>query len=608
MAGKDISEMSFEEFFGKRERPKERRDPPKPVAPVKKEPRQERPDGPIGFRHGKPRLNLKGSAITLYVPKYSGRKGSRYEAVLEQNGNKMALGNLKKSPLESEESTLPADIDILAVGADPLGQFFLYIDGEKAFEGYARDMLMFSAEGFQISRAEDTTIVLYRNGKHLWVENASISSEYEVAGYNVAIVEVGEGGYVRARDKAQKREEPKAAVKIVKAKPSAKIVLPDPLSYVSAISKGKTVPTYDSAPVISIDLKDVDREKCAIRIESMGRSDEVQAVGYTGKILEESIGDTTIDVVNDGKSLAKARIFIIPGFRSSCEGGGGIPKDPKLTVVISGKEYTRDIYTEDISGPYAFEGSKIKLDWKIPVIMVDMGGGMKPIDDAVIDVDSLPKSISISVKGASKKAVFLGGRGKKQPLSQDWNDETLVLDTGKMKEALFESPDREASLWITVNSCPVRQFVRVISEGGTEASYTYGEMRYTTKGPGEHVCRIYKIDKSVEERVLEPGTGRMQLPEEAVAAEVVEIRDGKEVNVIPLEVRPIPFVHKDAMGDIWLYTGKSKRIPVPDGLIVDGAPVLAEVRKWHSQIVRMNPELKGTTPERFVSAFKDAKL
>ena len=68
-------------------------------------------------------------------------------------------------------------------------------------------------------------------------------------------------------------------------------------------------------------------------------------------------------------------------------------------------------------------------------------------------------------------------------------------------------------------------------------------------------------------------------------------------------IREIPFLLRDDMGDVWFYVSKDKRIPLPDGLLESGAKNPAEIRKWHSQIVRMNPELKNVSPEKTVKAF-----
>ena len=61
----------------------------------------------------------------------------------------------------------------------------------------------------------------------------------------------------------------------------------------------------------------------------------------------------------------------------------------------------------------------------------------------------------------------------------------------------------------------------------------------------------------------------------------------------------------DAMGDFWLYVSRSKRIPLPGGLIVDGKPVNDAIRSWHDRIVRMNPELRNVSLAMMQKAFAE---
>ena len=91
--------------------------------------------------------------------------------------------------------------------------------------------------------------------------------------------------------------------------------------------------------------------------------------------------------------------------------------------------------------------------------------------------------------------------------------------------------------------------------------------------------------------------------EEDVIVRSAEIRNGKEISVETVSIRDLPFLLRDDMGDVWLYVSKEKRIPLPDGLMANGNP--SEIRKWHSQIVRMNPELRTVSPEKLIKAFAD---
>ncbi len=606
MAGKNISDMSFDEFFlGKKEGPKASGSA---KAPEKTETQTSEVDG-SGFLHGRPKLNVRGDRISLFVPKYQGGRGAKYEVSVEQDGNVHALGRLKSSPLDSDVSSIPTEFDILEAGIDPLGRFMLAIDGKDVYEMFEHSMLMFNADGMPISRAEDTTVVLYRSDKHLWVVDAKPAASLEIGGLRVDTVEVGPGGYVRVRDKPQQtaapEKKPKTEAKKPKVKPSATISLSAPETCACVVVKGKEIPLYSDVPEISVDVKDADPEECIVRVEAPGRKDDVPKVSFGQKAAEGAAGDVTVSVVFGGKALASKRFFVIPGFSCDYAGKGDIPSDELLTFSIGGEEYRRSIYEDGLGGPYPFCGGKVELKWNIPVAMYDIGDGMKPFREEGIQVDELPDWIVMNVRGASKKAVFIGGAGKKVNLTPDWDDDIARIDTTPVRNAVFESPTREVSLYITVNSFPVRRFLKVENTAGMTASYSHGDLTVTVSGVGKHVCRVYNIDKTVETRELASGENIIAVGPGAISAEVAEVRDGREIAVESIEIRSIPFLLKDQMGDVWFYVSKDKRIPLPDGLLRKEGADPAEVRKWHSQIIRMNPELKKVSPEMTVKAFKD---
>ena len=83
------------------------------------------------------------------------------------------------------------------------------------------------------------------------------------------------------------------------------------------------------------------------------------------------------------------------------------------------------------------------------------------------------------------------------------------------------------------------------------------------------------------------------------------VMPAKEISVETVSIRDLPFLLRDDMGDVWLYVSKEKRIPLPDGLMANGKGNPSEIRKWHSQIVRMNPELRTVSPEKLIKAFAD---
>ena len=609
MAGKDISEMSFDEFFlGKKSDSRARAQPRRgeavesPVSEI---------DG-SGFIRGRPKLNVRGNHVSLFVPKYEGGKGAKYRVTLDQGGKTYDLGRLKSSPLDSDISSIPTEFDIIEQGIDPLSAFILSVDGRKVYEGFEHSHLMFSAEGMPISRAEDTTVVMYRSSMHLWTVDAEVAASIDMGPFKIDTVEVAQGGYVRVRDKPQpaadrkedsaRKEKPKA---VKKGKPFAAISMPAPETVASVKVKNVLVPLYASAPRISVDVKDVDEDACVVKVEAPGRNDEVPQVSFGAKALEGAEGDVTVSVVYNGKALTKQRFFVIPGFSCSYSGKGDIPKDDIVTFTIGGEEYHRDIYKDDLSGPYSLGEGDVCLSWNIPVVMFDAGSGMAPFRDEDMQVDDLPDSIVVSVKGAVKKAVFISGTGKKVNLTPEWDDETIRIDTTQIRDAVFASPNRQAELYITVNSSPVKRFLKVENSAGMTATYSHGDISVSVRGQGLHVCRVFNIDKSVETHELPEGDSTIHVGPGAISAEVAEVRNGTEVSVEAIEIRQIPFLIRDAMGDIWFYVSKDKRIPLPDGLLESSSKDASEVRKWHSQIVRMNPELKKVSPEMTVKAFAD---
>ena len=181
----------------------------------------------------------------------------------------------------------------------------------------------------------------------------------------------------------------------------------------------------------------------------------------------------------------------------------------------------------------------------------------------------------------------------------------MRLDAVSIRDAVFASPNRQAELFITVNSCPVKRFLKVENSAGVSVSYSHGDITVDVRGQRPHVCRVFNIDKSVETHELSEGETVIHAGPGAISAEVVEIRDGKEVPAETVCIRQIPFLIRDSMGDVWFYVSKDKRIPLPEGLLESSAGDASEVRKWHSQIVRMNPELRKVSPEMTVKAFAD---
>lgn len=609
MAGKDISDMSFDEFFlGKKAPSKTSEQRPRPA--------EDQPDGPVassdvdssGFSRGRPKFNIRSGRVLLYIPKYEGGKGARYDLSVEQDGRSVILGRLKSSPLDSDVSSIPTEFDLTDVEISPLGELTIVIDGKKVYEIFAHSHMMFSADGMPISRAEDTTVVLYPEGKHLWLMDAKVASSAELDGMRLDTVEVAKGGYIRVRDRPQPVEkvaEPERKVPVKKTKPkaAASLIMPAPESVAGIRDGGRVAPLYGAAPDFRIEAVNVDPEVCTVRTETSDGKAEVPLAQFDVSSLDGVDGRVAVSVVFEGKVLATETYYVATGFSCDYSAKGDIPEYEIVTFTIGTEEYHRNIYEDGLDGPYPLGGSDVMLAWNIPVVTYDVGAGPVSFREGDVSVDDLPDSIVVTVRGAYKKAVFLGGSGKKVNLTQEWEDDTVRIDTTPIATAVFDSPTRDAALYITVNSCPVRRFLTVTNQAGISYEYSHGELKVMVGGSGSHECRVFNLDKTVEVHVLEEGENRIAVSKLAIAADILEMRGGKEISVESVTIREIPFLLRDDMGDVWFYVSKDKRIPLPDGLLESGAKNPAEIRKWHSQIVRMNPELKNVSPEKTVKAF-----
>ncbi len=610
MAGRDISDMSFDEFFlGKKPGSKKRSESEEPrqeEAPKA----EERPESAVddsGFRRGRPKINVLGTFISLCVPMNEGGRRSRYEFTVEQDGRTVDLGRLKSSPLDSDVSSLPTSFDLAEAGLSPLGAMTVSIDGKAVYEIFGHSHMMFNEDGMPITRAEDTTVVLYPRGKHLWLSDAKVASSSEVGDLMIDTVEVARGGYIRVRDRPQKveaaaAEEKPAEKKAKKVKPACSISLP-PAETVAGVAVGRDVlPLYSVAPAVTFDLKGAEPGEVTVKTATSAGEAESQLSAFGG--LADAVGEVSIQVSLAGKKLASARYFVVPGFECSYAGKGGIPDDGEIRFKVAGEEHRRSVYEPGMEGPYAFGTGSVKLSWNIPAVTFDSGSGEGPFRDETVQVDDLADAVVVRVRGASKKTVFMaaGATGKKENITPDWVDETVRIDCNRIRAAVFESPVRSVSLYITVDSCPVRRFLTVENTAGAVVSYADGRITATVSGSGEHVCRVFNIDKSVDTVTLNEGENVVEVGPTAISAEVVEVRNGKEVASEAVKIRDLPFLLRDAMGDVWLHVSKDKRIPVP-GWVLDGGD--AGARKWHAQIVRMNPELKAVSPEKMIGAFKD---
>lgn len=139
------------------------------------------------------------------------------------------------------------------------------------------------------------------------------------------------------------------------------------------------------------------------------------------------------------------------------------------------------------------------------------------------------------------------------------------------------------------------------------ASFADGNVVATVSQTGDFVCRLFRMDKTVEEVPLSAGENSVPVSPDVVEAEVAEIYGGRDRSAIAVQVRPLPFLWRDEAGEYWLYVNRSKRIPLPGDLAASGKPDASRIKAWHDQITRMNPELRDVTTQMMQRAFDDMR-
>ena len=99
------------------------------------------------------------------------------------------------------------------------------------------------------------------------------------------------------------------------------------------------------------------------------------------------------------------------------------------------------------------------------------------------------------------------------------------------------------------------------------ASFADGNVVATVSQTGDFVCRLFRMDKTVEEVPLSAGENSVPVSSDVVEAEVAEIHGGRDRSAVAVQVRPLPFLWRDEAGEYWLYVNRSKRIPLPGDVV-----------------------------------------
>ena len=623
---KDIADMSFEEFFSESKTKAEREANRKAAAAAEK-PHQEQP-AVRGFVGATPKINFNNGKFLLYIPRYRGLENDHFELAVECGESIVPMGRLESVKQGKSRVTRPDTLDLTPADVTPMDDFTLTIDGNVAFTNKARPISFYNSVGTQVSRPMGEVTAVTRAGAELKLFKAEIIDSSEKNGLSVFKLNVLVSGTAKVAegqshpaDKGteevpaeEPRPEPAPAEEGPKKKPAKKpsakgnIVMSQPSQDADVVYKSERLPLYVSRPVISVTVTGCEPSDCTVRVT--GRSGEIQSKPAAPQMYADTgdyLGPVTVTLENSAKKLAESRYFIIPGLKCEYSGKGDITDDTVVKYKFLGQEGSRDVSDDD---PYGFEydGMKFQIVWCVPVVTYDIGSGPQPFGAVDVDILDLKDKMTVTVRGARKKAVFYsGGKGKKRDITPDWTDDTYEIDLAPIREEMFSAAASVSTLFITVNSFPNRKFMTIRNPVRVSARYEDGsliaDIDPSVKGC---ICRFYKIDKSTEEIPLNSESNIVPVSQDIIEAEVIELFDGQPRTAVSVPIRSLPFILVDQKrGDRWMYVSRSKRIPLPDDLFKDGRPDLSAIRPWHDRIVRMNPELKGVTFDMIQKAFAD---
>ncbi len=617
---KDIADMSFEEFFSESKKKAEKEADRKNAAKG----HQDQPRSGRGFVGATPKINFNNGKFLLYVPRYRGLENDRFEIAVESAGGVTPLGRLESVKQGGGRITRPDTVDLTPAGVTPMDDFTFTIDGEKALVNKARPISFYNSVGSPVIRPMGEVTAVARAGSELKLFKAELIESFEKNGLSVFKLNVLVSGTAKVNDNAvheveeekpeetnvpeveEKKPEPKK--KAVK-KPAVKgeISLSQPSADADVVYEGERLPLYAAAPIATVSIKGCELSECTIR--AVGKDGELinmPAVAQMSADTGEYGGPVTISLEKGTKVLSSSRYFVIPGFSCEYSGKGDITDDTEVRYKVFSEEGARDVMSDD---PYSFshDGMDFQVVWCVPAVTYDIGDGPQPFSAVDVDILDLEDVIKVTVKGARKKAIFFGGvSGKKRDVTPGWEGDSYEIDLAPIREEVFDAPSSVFCLYITVNSFPNRKFMTIRNPVRIKARFEDGSViADVDPSVKECICRLYKIDKSVEEVRISADNPNVPVSQDVIEAEVIEMYEGQPRTSIIVPVRPLPFLHRDSMGDKWMYVSRSKRIPLPDELYKDDQPDIQAIRAWHERIVRMNPELKGVTSEMMIKAFKD---
>lgn len=630
---KNISDMSFEEFFSKKD------EGVYTPAAIDEKPVQgstSSQDVERSFVSVGPKLNYKDGSIVLYVPRYSGAENDRFETSIEYMEDVIPTGRLSAGRSRGKRTTNVATISLEEYKVSPFDEFVLLIDGLKVYENRPRRALFFNGTGLPVGKPVGHVIVVCGKDQIIRTVKADLISEKSKGDLRVLEYDVSFAGQLWVDDPdnvgrrgkpadspespvssghtaepvaEQKKDDPvpvakkagsapvaKKAEKTRKVKVTASIRLPQGVPGAEVMCCGEMIPLYRSMPSPTFDVNGCELEDCIVSYVDMS-DNQISASDADGYVC--------VKLSYGGKDIAKSAFFIIPDYECEFSGKGDIPDDPMVRYRMFGEEGQFSIYDSGVNGPFTHDDATYMLYWGVPSVTFDIGAGFVPIEPVSINIDDLTAPfLTVNVTGAKKKKLYFGPeKGKKKDLSPEWVGDKISVDLSSIKKEIFAAGNLDYCFYISVNSFPNRKFLTISNPVRIKASFKDGNVVANVASEDtECICRLYKMDKSVNDVKLAYGENTVPVDGTVIEAEVMELHGGSVRNTIPIKVRQLPFLSKE-LGDYWLYVSKDKRIPVPGNLIKGGVPDKAEITAWHSRVVKMNPELKNISLQMMLDAF-----
>ena len=633
---KDISEMSFEEFFNDSKVKSEKKELKEEASQKQKQEKAEKKAAAeMGFFGSGPKVNYTAGRFQLYVPRYTGGENAQFNTAIECESGVIPLVRLESTKRKDTRTTRPATLDLTSAEVSPMEKFSLTIDGEVVFTNKPRDILFFNNIGIPVSKPAGDTFVVHSPSTRLRLVKCEHLGTEIRDGLVVEHLQVSMAGGVWLDDtpmdeselegltdgnapEEKPKEEPKPAAEKPKAKPKRKsggrikgtLVLSEPSADADVVCNGVTYPLYTGPFTATVEAGN--REVTQFNIHVKNSAGDILAPSEARPVMKIDTGDAfgpaeVIFEKEDGKALAKESVFLLPGFECSYEGRGDIVEDPAVDYKMFGESGHRDLFEDNAYGPFEHDGLTFYVRWIVPVITYDIGKGETRFEPCEVDIGDITADfMKVTVRGARKKALFFGKKtGKKTNLTPDWEGDSVDIDMAAIREEVYDNQESTFYLFITVNSFPNQRFMTIRNPVRVKASYADGSVTAVLdQSVANCVCRLFRTDKTQEDIPLVPGTNNVPVDADVIEADILEFAGDKVRVELPVSVRQLPFLLKDEMEEYWLYVSKDKRIPLPEELIVDGKPVYPAIKAWHDRIVRMNPELKDVTYPMMQAAFK----